>query len=92
MTLHERLDNDPARIEGEIARTRASLRNKIEELQHRLSPRERVREVAHRMDPRPYAGVAALAAVGLGTGMVVKHYRHRRRANGLPDPCDTMGE
>jgi ElaB/YqjD/DUF883 family membrane-anchored ribosome-binding protein len=83
---------DPAQIEREIVRTRASLQRKLEELQHRLSPRERVKAVAQRVDPRPYAGVAALAAVGIGTGMAVKQWRRHRGSNGIHNQADMMGE
>lgn len=61
--------DEPARLEMEIADTRAALRRKLELLQHRLSPRERMKEAV--TDSR-YAGPAALAAVGVGTALAVK--------------------
>ena len=103
---------EPARIEREIAHTRASLHWKLEELQRRLSPRERMREGAERVtaavrhktervtsavrnvDPRAYAGVAALAAVGVGAAMAVQGLR--TRTNGAcsvgPTADDMTGE
>jgi ElaB/YqjD/DUF883 family membrane-anchored ribosome-binding protein len=92
MNDHERITNDPARIEREIVHTRESLHRKLEELQHRLSPRERVRAAVERIDPRPYTGIAALAAVGVGTVMAVSGWRRSRTPNGLHDPADMMGE
>ncbi len=103
--------DDPARIEREIAHTRASLHRKIDELQHRLNPRERMRAETERVksavrvetervksavrnvDPGPYAGAAALAAVGVGTAMAVRGLRRRNNHDAItPDEADFAGE
>jgi hypothetical protein len=94
--------DDPAVIEREIAHRRASLQRKIDELQHRLSPRDRVRAEAERVkaavrnvDPTPYAGIAALGAVAVGTAMAVRGLcRGACGTNGaiVPGPDDAVGE
>jgi len=91
---------DPARIERDIAHTRASLNRKLEELQHRLNPRERIRAESERVksavrniDPGPYAGAAALAAIGVGTAMAMKGLRRRNHDGAIaPDAADLTGE
>lgn len=103
MNRDETLADDPAVIEREIVHTRASLQRKIEALQHRLNPRERVREETERVkaavrnvDPTPYAGVAALGAVALGTAMAVRGLRgccNGRHDDAIaPGPDDAVGE
>lgn len=88
--------NDPAAIEAEIARTRASLDRKLHALEARLNPRTRLAEVRARLDPRPYTQWAAVAAVAVGTWMAVSGLRRYRfsRAGGMDDPflADMMGE
>jgi hypothetical protein len=56
---------------------------------------ERVTTAVRNVDPRAYAGVAALAAVGIGTAMAVQGLR--RRTNGVCSiepaaAADMMGE
>ena len=100
MNSHDTLAQEPARIEREIVQTRASLQRKLDEIQHRLSPREQVRASAERVksavqsiDPAPYAGVAALAAVGVGAAMALKGLRHRSASDRItPTAEDMMGE
>ena len=92
--------DDPARIERDIAHTRASLHRKIDELQHRLNPRERMRAETERVksavrnvDPGPYAGAAALAAIGVGTAMAVRGLRRRNNHDAItPGEADLAGE
>ncbi len=99
MNSHDPID-DPTRIERDIAYTRASLHRKIDELQHRLNPRERMRAETDRVksavrnvDPRPYAGAAALAAIGVGTAMAVRGLRRRNHQDAItPDASDFTGE
>jgi hypothetical protein len=94
------LMSEPARIERDIAHTRASLHRKIDEIQHRLNPREQVRAQAERVrsavrsvDPTPYAGAAALAAVGVGAAMAVTGLRRCHHASAItPDASDFIGE
>ena len=88
-------ENDPAVLEAEIARTRASLDSKLQELERRFSPRERLAEVRARLDPRPYAGWAAVAAVAAGTWMAVSGVRRRYRNDSVmsdEDAAEMLGE
>jgi hypothetical protein len=65
-----------------------------------LNPREQVRARAERVksavqsvDPKPYAGVAAVAAVGIGTVMALKGLRGRANHDYIePTADDFIGE
>jgi hypothetical protein len=72
-----------AEIEADIARTRASLNRKLQELEQRLSPTERLSQVKarldpKRLDPRPYPEWIAVAAVVVGAAMAVTGWRRSR--------------
>jgi hypothetical protein len=76
---------DVAAIEADIARTRASLNRRLQELEHRLSPSERLAEVKARLDPRhldprPYPEWMAVAFVAIGAGLALAGWRRSRRA------------
>ena len=103
MSSHEPLADEPARLEREIVHTRESLHRKLDELQHRLDPREQVRAKTERVksavqnvDPTSYAGVAAVAAVGIGAVMAIRGFRacanHKRIAPIEPTADDFIGE
>jgi hypothetical protein len=56
---------------------------------------ERVTTAVRNVDPRAYAGVAALAAVGIGTAMAVQGLRRRTNGACSIEPAaaaDMMGE
>jgi hypothetical protein len=75
---------DVAAIEAEIARTRASLNRRLQELEHRLSPTERLAQVKsqldiRRLDPRPYPEWIAVAAVIAGSLLALAGWRRSRQ-------------
>ena len=81
-----------ALIEADIARTRASLNRKLQELEQRLSPSQRMAEVKakldpRRFDPRPYPEWIAVGAVALGTVLALAGWR-RSRGNGYAELRD----
>jgi hypothetical protein len=76
---------DVVAIEAEIARTRASLNRRLEELEHRLSPSQRLAEVKsridiRRLDPRPHPEWLAVAAVVTGSLLALAGWRRSRQA------------
>jgi hypothetical protein len=75
---------DVAAIEADIARTRASLNRRLQELEHRLSPAERFAEVKSRLDirkldPRPYPEWIAVGAIVTGTVLALAGWRRSRQ-------------
>lgn len=75
---------DVAAIEAEIARTRASLNRRLQELEHRLSPTERLAQVKsqldiRRLDPRPHPEWIAVAAVVAGSLLALAGWRRSRQ-------------
>jgi hypothetical protein len=96
MSYSAGVDHDPAAIEAEIARTRASLDRKLHALEDRLNPRVRMSELTTKLDPRPYTVWAALAAVAVGAWMTLsglRRYRFARRPGiGDIEIADMMGE
>lgn len=88
--------DDPAVLQAEIARTRASLDRKLSELEYRLNPKVKFAQLKTRLDPRPYTGWIAAGAIAAGVWMMVaglRRYRFARRP-GMDDPsmADMMGE
>lgn len=86
---------DLAQIEAEIARTRASLNRKIEELERRLSPSHKIAEVKQRLDlrqldPRPYPHWLAAGAVALGAVLAITGWRKYRRVEHLEADLDDV--
>lgn len=73
----------PEAIESRIASTRASLDDKLHELERRLSPKARLAELQERVRPDNYVGIAAVAAVALGAGLAVAGWRRVRRQSNL---------
>jgi hypothetical protein len=76
---------DVTAIEADIARTRASLNRRLQELEHRLSPGERLAQVKatldpRRLDPRPYPEWMAAAFVAIGAGLALAGWRRSRKA------------
>lgn len=72
-------------IEGDIARTRASLNRRLQELEHRLSPGEKLAQVKSRLDvrrfdPRPHPEWIAAGAVALGSVLALAGWRRSRSA------------
>ena len=96
MTYPVDAGNDPAAIEADIARTRASLDRKLHALEDKLNPRTHIENVKAKLDPRPHAQWAAVAAVAVGTWMTITGLRRYRfsRVRGMDDPdlADMMGE
>lgn len=83
MSTVEDTPREFAEIEADIARTRASLNRKIQELEKRLSPSERVAEVKRRLDPRrldprPYPEWMAVGAIALGACLAITGWRRSR--------------
>jgi hypothetical protein len=90
------------RIENDIARTRASLNRRIQELEQRLSPTERLAQVKssldpRRLDPRLHPEWLAVGAIALGSALAFAGWRRSRTAvldEGdleevvIFDPCD----
>lgn len=78
-------------IEADIARTRASLNRKIQEIEQRLSPSEQLARVKssinpQRFDPRPHPEWIAVGAIALGTLLAFAGWRRSR--NGRFDEDD----
>jgi hypothetical protein len=96
MNGSETLERNPAEIEAEIVRTRASLHEKLHELERRLNPKARVRDVRRRLNPEPYIGWVAVVAIAAGMMMCVAGWRRYRTvpAGTLDDPAtaEMMGE
>ena len=72
-----------AEIEADIARTRASLNRRIQELESRLSPTERFAQVKarldpRRLDPRAHPEWVAVAAVVAGAALALAGWRRSR--------------
>ena len=91
-SLHRKLDelqhrlNPRERMRAEAERVRSTVRHET----------ERVKSAVRNVDPGPIAGVAALAAVGVGTAMAVNGFR-RRNGNHREDAItpgaeDSLGE
>jgi hypothetical protein len=70
---------DVVAIEAEIARTRASLNRRLEELEHRLSPSQRLAEVKSRLNPRPHPEWLAVAAIVAGSLLALAGWRRSRQ-------------
>lgn len=75
---------DVTAIEADIARTRASLNRRLQELESRLSPGERLAQVKssldlRRFDPRPHPEWIAVAMVTLGAGLALAGWRRSRQ-------------
>jgi hypothetical protein len=71
-----------AAIEADIARTRASLNSRLQELESRLSPSERLARVKsrldlRRLDPRPHPEWMAVGLVALGAALALAGWRRR---------------
>jgi hypothetical protein len=76
---------DFAEIEADIARTRASLNRRLQELEQRLSPSGQLNEVRARLrperfDPRRYPEWVAVAAVAAGAAMALAGWLRTRPA------------
>lgn len=78
-------------IEADIARTRASLNRKIQEIEQRLSPSGQLARVKssidpRRFDPRPHPEWIAVGAIALGSLLALAGWRRSR--NGAADEDD----
>lgn len=73
----------PEAIELRIASTRASLDDKLYELERRLSPKARLSDLQQRVRPEQYMGAAAAAAVALGACLAVAGWRRIRRQSNV---------
>jgi len=80
MTTMELDDRTPEEIERNIAATRASLKGKLNELEHRLSPTERIHEIRQRINPETVLPWAAVGAVATGAALAMRGLRRRRGA------------
>lgn len=79
MNTSDTVEREPAEIEAGIARTRASLDRKIEEIEKRLDPRRQWAQARHRYET-PVLAWAAVTAVAAGAWMAVSGLR--RHSNG----------
>ena len=84
MTMTAPDERTPEEIERNIEATRASLRDTLTELEHRLSPSERVQEIRDRINPQSLLPWAAVGAVATGAVLAVRGFR-RRRATSVED-------
>ena len=87
----------PEEIQQQIARRRASLDAKIQELERRLSPREQMARVRAQLSPELYLGLIAATAVAAGAAMAYRGIRRSPRGNGFaamddPATAEIMGE
>ena len=73
----------PDAIESRIASTRASLDEKLHELERRLSPKARLADLQDRVRPENYLGAAAVAAIAVGAGLAVAGWRRVRRESNV---------
>jgi MYXO-CTERM domain-containing protein len=77
-------------IEADIARTRASLNRKIQQIEQRLSPSEQLARVKssinpQRFDPRPYPEWIAVGAIALGSLLALAGWRRSRNGAASDD-------
>ena len=80
MTTPDIQERDPAAIEADIARRRASLDRKLEEIEQRLirNPQQRLTEIRERVERIPFAAWGAVAAVAAGSWMALSGLRRSR--------------
>ena len=84
--MSERYDEAPRldAMESDIARKRASLDRKLNEIERRLAPDHVKAELKHalkrRLDPEPYLGWIATGLVAVGGWMAVRGVRRHRDA------------
>ena len=80
MTTPDIQDRDPAAIEADIARRRASLDRKLDEIEQRLirTPQQRLTEIRERVERIPFAAWGAVAAVAAGSWMALSGLRRSR--------------
>jgi hypothetical protein len=88
MTMTELDDRTPAEIERNIEATRASLKGKLNELEHRLSPAGRIEEIRERIRPDAVIPWAAVGAVVTGAMLALRGLRRRHSF----DDYDDYGE
>lgn len=89
-SLHRKIDelqhrlNPRERVRAETERVKSAVRVET----------ERVKSAVRNVDPGPYAGAAALAAIGVGTAMAVRGLRRRTSHEDVitPDGADFTGE
>jgi len=72
-------ERTPEEIERNIESTRASLKETLSELEHRLSPGHRVQEIRQRLDPQLMLPWAAVGAVATGALLAIRGLTRRRR-------------
>ncbi|HVH56539.1 MAG TPA: DUF3618 domain-containing protein [Vicinamibacterales bacterium] len=78
MTMTELDDRTPAEIERNIEATRASLKGKLYELEHRLSPAGRIEEMRQRIKPDAVVPWAAVGAIVTGAMLALRGLRRGR--------------
>ena len=80
MTTPDSQERNPAAIEAEIARRRASLDRKLDEIEQRLirTPQQRLTEIRERVERIPFAAWGAAAAVAAGSWMAISGFRRSR--------------
>ena len=87
MTMTELDHMTPEEIERNIATTRASLKGKLNELEHRLSPGERMHEMRQHFNADAVAPWAAVGAIATGTALAMRGLR-RRHTSSSEEPVD----
>jgi hypothetical protein len=81
MTLTELDDRTPDQIERDIAARRASLKGKLNALEHRLSPGERIHEMRQHLHPETVAPWAAVGAIATGAVLAMRGLRRHRTSS-----------
>jgi hypothetical protein len=92
MTMMELDDRTPAEIERNIEATRASLKGKLYELEHRLSPAGRIEEMRQHIKPDAVVPWAAVGAIVTGAMLALRGLRRRRTFEDYDDEYDDYGE
>jgi uncharacterized protein DUF3618 len=68
-------ERTPEEIERNIESTRASLKETLTELEHRLSPGHRMHEMRQRINPESMLPWAAVGAVATGAVLAIRGFR-----------------
>jgi hypothetical protein len=79
-----------AEIERDISARRESLKDTLNELEHRLSPSERINEMRQRIKPDTVMPWAAVGAVATGAMLAVRGLRRHKHSSTDEQEMDEM--